>query len=366
MAKAKAVVVQEASLSNIKYWIPTGIAPLDYGIGGGIPSGRIIEVYGNESVAKTSIALEFAKSFCEYHKAQKNPYKVLYVETEAALDKLRTKAMGVPVEEFEFYESQVLEPIFEKMLEVLKVCEASGTTCFIVLDTLAAAKCAVEFDEKNKYAGGMMLKPRVINDNLARLVRPLSATNSILCLPNQAYAGQKGGLIAKGGMGPKYYSSIRMELSKGFNYKSLTATGEEVSLGIGVVIKTVKNKVFLPQQEVTLILRGERGVDKIETLVFFLTQKELITLAGSWKKIKYKDKEITFQSAKKLKELIVTDPGILDYLNFLVLQYFASFSQLMKIRFIEDIWRNEDLFMGGKKTKLTEEEILIYDYSKTM
>ena len=203
--------------SDIKDWITTGTSPLDITLGGGIPSGRIIELFGIESVAKTTISLEFARAFCYHHK--KTPHKVLWIETEVTFDRIRAKYMGVTLDNFEFYESQVLEDIFKKILDTLKAAEKDGTRYLIVFDTLAAAKCKVELQDKTKFAGGMMIKPRTINDNLARIVGPLSTTHSLLILPNQAYDGGKKGLIAKGGMGPKYFSSIRLQLDKAFNYK---------------------------------------------------------------------------------------------------------------------------------------------------
>ncbi|RLA61162.1 MAG: hypothetical protein DRQ89_11735, partial [Epsilonproteobacteria bacterium] len=207
------------------------------------------------------------------------------------------------------------------------------------------------------------------NDYLARIVKPLSTTNSILCLPNQAYDGGKKGLIAKGGMGPKYYSSIRIKLDKGFNYKTMLPTGEEVTVGIGVNVTTVKNKVFLPNQEIIIILKGEKGIDELETLVFFLVQKELIKLSGSWKKIKIRNKELSFQSVRKLREHIEKKEEwkeVHDYMKFLVLNYYCSISPLFKIRFIKELWKGEAKFAGGKKTKLLEDEQTTYDYAKSI
>jgi len=342
--------------ADVRHWYKTDIAPLDCILGGGVPAGRLIEVYGNESSGKTTIGLLFALAFQKYwdNKGVKN--KVLWIESESTLDRMRAMFMGVNLDNMMMYESQCIEDIAERKKKVITKLSESGVKVLCVWDTLATAKPKNEL-EGNEYNSGMQYKPRLISKIIGNNIELFSKTDTTEILLNQAYRGDHGVLIAKGGQGPKYFSSIRLLVKRASDLVEVLPNGEESVVGINMSVHTRKNKLFYPRQTAIIPLKGDKGPDALRSVSKFLFDKKVIKVAGSWKSLTFKGKEYKFQSDKKLKKLIEeVEPLLWDYLNYLVYKHYSDASPLMKVNLLEKTWEYEKIVFGKRVTVLTDIE----------
>ena len=355
--------------------------PIDISFGGGIKSGKIYEFMGWESQGKSTLALETSKTFGNYWsaKGEKN-WAVLWIETESALDKPRAYWMGVPIDKFLISECETVEEGFELMLATLEKAEAKGMKLFIVWDTIAAAPTKAEL-EGGQYSGGMADKPKMIRYFLRKVTNKLGKTDSTLIFVNQLSAKINSMPGAKkddspGGGGIKYHASVRTRLTQmGKIMETNKQTGNENQVGIVTQIQHVKNKLTLPNMAVKLSIRGETGIDFLDTSLRYLKENKLCKTAGAgWvtinvpeetqgppkkgeqpKKVNYI--EAKFQTTKKLEELIeMKYPHLKQWIDYLIYESFTRHSPLVKAKIIQKVWWYEMLFFGEHRTELTEKE----------
>ena len=378
--------------SDVARIIPFGIPTLDIILGGGLYTGKIYEVMGWESSGKSTMALEASKAFSKYwiEQGDKN-FLVLWIETESAMDKLRALYMGCDLTNFLFFEAETTEAGFNIMETWLKKCQEKGFHLLIIWDTIAAAPTEAEIAEPKKskgdkdeektaqqYQGGLAEKARIIRYNLRKLTQPLAQTDSIMFVVNQLYhvPQQKkfqGGETERspGGEGFHFHASVRMKTTKKEDLNKTAPDGQQYSEGILTEVFTHKNKLTLPKQRALIVLKGETGFDKFETLVRYLRTAKLIDMSGSWATIKFPSiskpgtdekepvieyQEIKFQNAKQLQEIADKTPGLEDYMDYLVYQSYSYISPLIKVKIINKLWDYEERFMGKRKTELTERE----------
>lgn len=278
--------------------IPTGSLALDAALGiGGVPKGRIIEIYGPESSGKTTLALHILAE------AQKRGGEVAFVDAEHALDPVYAAALGVDTDNL-----LVSQPdTGEQALEITDALVRSGAVDAVVVDSVAALvpKQEIEGEMGDTFVG---LQARLMSQALRKLAGTIAKTNCVVIFINQLR--MKIGVMygnpetTTGGNALKFYSSVRLDVRRIESIKE----GNNV-IGNKTRVKVVKNKVAPPFREAVFEILYGKGISKWGELVDLAVQLDIIQKSGSW--FSMGDERIG-QGANSVKDYLIANPDIAD------------------------------------------------------
>ena len=276
--------------------VSTGSLSLDLALGiGGLPKGRIIEVYGPESSGKTTLALQVVAE------AQKSGGICAFVDAEHALDPVYAKKLGVNTEELLISQPDT----GEQALEIADTLVKSGSISVIVIDSVAALtpKAEIEGEMGDHHVG---LQSRLMSQALRKLTGSISNTNTMMIFINQIR--MKIGVMfgspetTSGGNALKFYSSVRMDIRRIGAIKD-----KDEIIGNSTRVKVVKNKVAPPFKVVEFDLMYGRGISKMGELVDLGSKADIIEKSGAW--YAYKGEKIG-QGRENAKTYLAQNPKV--------------------------------------------------------
>lgn len=297
-----------ASRMNVEA-VSTGSLSLDIALGvGGVPKGRIVEIYGPESSGKTTVALHMVAE------VQKNGGIAGFIDAEHALDPVYAKNIGVDIDNL--YISQPDNG--EQALEIAETMVRSGAVDIIIVDSVAALvpKAEIEGDMGDSHMG---LQARLMSQALRKLTAAISRSNCIVIFINQLR--QKIGVMfgnpetTTGGNALKFYASVRLDVRR---VESLKQGGEVI--GNHTKIKIVKNKVAPPFKEAEFDIMFGKGISRSADILDLATNQNIVVKSGAW--FAYNDEKIG-QGRENAKLYLEQNPEVLNEIEDKVREKFG-------------------------------------------
>ena len=286
--------------------IPTGALALDVALGiGGVPRGRIIEVYGPESSGKTTLAQHIVAE------CQKKGGIAAYVDAEHALDPEYARNLGVNIDELLISQPDT----GEQALDITEELVRSGAVDVVVVDSVAALvpKAEIEGSMEEQQMG---LQARLMSKALRKLTGVIGKTNTTVIFINQLR--QKIGVmygnpeVTTGGNALKYYASVRLEIRR---VEGLKGDGEDI--GNHVRVKVLKNKVAPPFRTAEFDIIFGKGICKVGNILDVAVNLGIVKKAGAW--FSYNEEKLG-QGRDKAKEVLTNNPELLAEVESLVRQ----------------------------------------------
>lgn len=278
--------------------LPTGIISLDMALGvGGIPRGRVIEIFGPEASGKTTLSLSILAE------VQRRGGIASFIDAEHALDPVYARVIGVDLENLLISQPDT----GEQALEITETLVRSNAVDIIVIDSVAALVPRAEIEGEMGEAQ-IGLQARLMSQALRKLTAAISKSKTCVIFINQIR--EKIGVIfgnpetTPGGRALKFYASVRIEVRR-----TGTITLPDKTVGTRVRAKIVKNKVAPPFKEAFFELNATEGVSKIGNLIDSAQELSIISRSGSW--YSYKDRKLG-QGKEQVKELLEKDAPLLE------------------------------------------------------
>ena len=289
--------------------VPTGSISLDIALGlGGVPKGRVIEIYGPESSGKTTVALHMVAE------VQKRGGIAGFIDAEHALDPVYAKNIGVDIDNL--YISQPDNG--EQALEITETMVRSGAVDIVIVDSVAALvpKAEIDGDMGDSHVG---LQARLMSQALRKLTAIISKTNCIVIFINQLR--EKVGVMfgnpetTTGGRALKFYSSVRLDVRR---TESLKQSGEVI--GNHVRVKVVKNKIAPPFKEAEFDIMFGQGISTIGDILDLAANCGIVNKSGAW--YAYNDAKIG-QGRENAKQYLKENRQICDEIERKVRAYYG-------------------------------------------
>lgn len=276
--------------------LPTGIISLDRALGvGGLPRGRVIEIFGPESSGKTTLTLSIIAE------VEKRGGVTAFVDAEHAFDPAYARIIGINLEELLISQPDT----GEQALEIVEALVRSNAVDLIVIDSVAALVPRAEI-EGEMGDSQIALQARLMSQALRKLTAAISKSKTCVVFINQIR--MKIGVmfgspeVTPGGRALKFYSSVRIDLRK-----IATISNSQGIVGTKVKAKIVKNKVAAPFKEAVFEIMYSEGVSRVGALIDAATECELIKKAGSW--FSYGDRNLA-QGKEQLRDLLRDDESL--------------------------------------------------------
>jgi recombination protein RecA len=275
---------------------PTGSISLDIALGGGIPKGRIVEIYGPESSGKTTLTLHVIAEL------QKKGGVAAFIDAEHALDPAYAKRLGVDTEKL-----LVSQPDSgEQALEIVETLVRSNAVDIVVIDSVAALvpQAEIEGDMGDSHMG---LQARLMSQALRKLTSIISRSNCTVVFINQLR--MKIGVMfgnpetTTGGNALKFYASVRLDIRRTSQIK----VGEDV-IGNRVRVKVVKNKIAPPFRQAEFDIMYNKGISVEGDILDLATEKGIVEKAGAW--FSYGGENIA-QGREAAKQFLTDNPKVL-------------------------------------------------------
>lgn len=302
--------------------IPTGSLSLDIALGaGGVPRGRVVEIYGPESSGKTTVALHIVAE------VQKSGGIAGFVDAEHALDPVYASNIGVDIDNL--YVSQPDNG--EQALEITETMVRSGAMDVIIVDSVAALVPRAEIDGEmgDSHVG---LQARLMSQALRKLTPVVSKSGCIVIFINQLR--EKVGVMfgnpetTTGGRALKFYASVRLDVRR---IETLKQNGE--CIGNRTRIKVVKNKVAPPFQEAEFDIMFGKGISKEGDILDLAVKKNIVDKSGAW--FSYKGDKIG-QGRENAKNYLAANPAVCSEIE-------TSIRELFKPEPVEDNWDDDEI-----------------------
>ncbi len=312
--------------------IPTGSLSLDLALGlGGIPKGRIIEIYGPESSGKTTVTLHMIAE------VQKRGGIAGFIDAEHALDPVYAKNIGVDIDNL--YISQ--PDCGEQALEITETMVRSGAIDIVVVDSVAALvpKAEIDGDMGDSHVG---LQARLMSQALRKLTAVISKSNCTVIFINQLR--EKVGIMfgnpetTTGGRALKFYSSVRLDVRR---IESLKQSGEVV--GNRTRVKVVKNKIAPPFKEAEFDIMFGEGISRVGDILDLAAENSIISKSGAW--YAYEGNKIG-QGRENAKNYLKENPSICEEVEKKVRAHFG----------LEDVVEEPEKEKTKTSKKATKEE----------
>ena len=288
--------------------IPTGSLALDIALGiGGIPKGRIIEVYGPESSGKTTLALHMLAE------AQKMDGTGAFIDAEHALDPGYAKNLGVDVENLIISQPDT----GEQALEITEALVRSNAVDLIIIDSVAALVPKAEIDG-DMGAAQIGLQARLMSQALRKLTGAINKSKCTVVFINQLR--EKVGIMfgnpetTTGGRALKFYSSVRLDIRKSENIKK----GDEI-IGNRVRVKVVKNKIAPPFRQAEFDIMYGKGISSVGNILDVAAEADIVKKAGAW--YSYGEERLG-QGRENAKDFLEENPDILKEIDHKVRVYY--------------------------------------------
>ena len=282
--------------------VPTGALALDLALGvGGLPRGRITEIYGPESSGKSTLAMHVVAE------AQRNGGVCAYIDAEHAMDPIYARAIGVDVDQLLISQPDT----GEQALEIADMLTRSGAIDVIVIDSVAALTPRAEI-EGEMGDSKMGLHARLMSQALRKLTGSISKTNCTMIFINQLR--EKIGVMfgnpetTTGGNALKFYASVRLDIRRSTQIKDSDGN----VLGNKTRVKVVKNKVAPPFRLAEFDIMYGQGVSKVGEILDVAVEHEIVKKSGSW--FSYDDTKLG-QGRDAVKNMIKDNPELMDELE---------------------------------------------------
>ncbi len=277
--------------------VPTGALALDIALGvGGLPRGRVVEIFGPESSGKSTLAMHVVAE------AQRNGGICAYIDAEHAMDPIYARAIGVDIDELLISQPDT----GEQALEIVDILVRSGSIDVIVVDSVAALtpRAEIEGDMGDSHVG---LQARLMSQALRKLTGSLHKTNTICVFINQLR--EKVGVmfgspeVTPGGRALKFYSSVRLDIRR---IESLKDGAEAV--GNRTRVKVVKNKVAPPFRQAEFDIMYGKGISREGSLLDIAVEQDIVKKSGAW--YTYEGEQIG-QGRENVKTFLSENPELM-------------------------------------------------------